>query len=116
VRAALALLSAVTACCLASGGASAAAAEPQFVGVLALAVEDDVARQLELSEDQKQALRKLIDARENLALELALQLKDVPLPERAKKLAPFRRESEQKGLELLDRDSLPWPSLPSPSV
>ena len=100
VRAALAVFSVVTACWLALDG-SAAAAEPQFVGVLALAVEDDVVRQLELSEDQKQALLKLIDARENLALELALELKDSPPPEREKKLAPFRQESEQKGLELL---------------
>lgn len=99
VRAALALCGVVTACCVVSGGA--AAAEPQFVGVLALAVEDDVARQLELSEDQKTALLKLIDARENLALELALALKNYPSSEREKKLAPFRRESEQKGLELL---------------
>ena len=90
----------VTACCLMPW--SATGAEPEFVGVLALAIEDEVAQRLGLGQDQTDALVKLIDARENVdALELALKLKDLPAPKRQEQLAPFRRESERKGLELL---------------
>ena len=90
----------VTACCLVP--CPATGAEPEFVGVLALAIEDEVAQRLGLSPDQTEALVKLIDARENVdALELALKLKDVPAAKRQEQLAPFRRESERRGLELL---------------
>ena len=80
-----------------------AAAEPDFVGVLALAIEDDVAKALALTDEQKEKLLQLIDAREGEALELALKLKDLPESERAEKLEPFRRDSELKGLALLNR-------------
>ena len=41
------------------------AAEPECVGVLALAVEDEVAQQLGLSDQQKQDLAMLIDTRDS---------------------------------------------------
>jgi len=80
----------------------AQAAESEFVGVLTLAVENDVAEQLKLTAAQKQKLLELIDARENEALELALELKDLSPAERAERLAPFRRQSESRGLAILD--------------
>lgn len=84
---------------------SATGAEPEFVGVLALAIEDEVAQRLNLGQDQRDALLKLIDARENVdALELAIQVKDLPAAKREEQLAPFRRESERKGLELLSAE------------
>lgn len=84
-----------------SGGRPGSAAEPDFVGVLALALEDDVAKQLDLGADQKEKLLELVDARESEAVELALELKGLAPAERAEKLAPFRRESEARGLALL---------------
>ena len=89
----------VAACWLAAS--CAAAADPAFVGVLALAVDDEVSQQLGLTENQKQQLLDLIDTREEEVLETALELRELPASERAEKLAPFRRESESKGLELL---------------
>ena len=41
------------------------AAEPDFVGVLALAVEDEVARKITLSEGARAKLLEVIDRREN---------------------------------------------------
>ncbi len=81
---------------------SLAAAEADFVGMLAVAIEDDVAGQLELTPGQKEKLLKLIEAREQEALELAIRLKDLSAAERAERLTPFRRQSESKGLAVLD--------------
>ncbi|MFH1264727.1 MAG: secretin N-terminal domain-containing protein, partial [Planctomycetota bacterium] len=86
------------------GSNGAVTAEPEFVGSLALAVEDDVARLLELTAEQKAALLRLINAREDEALELALRVQELPPDEREQELAPFRRVSEQKGLELLSAE------------
>jgi len=86
------------------GSNRAVTAEREFVGSLALAVEDDVARLLELTEEQKAALLRLINAREDEALELALRVQELPPDEREQELAPFRRDSEQKGLELLSAE------------
>lgn len=80
----------------------AVAADPEFVGVLALTEEKDVAAQLNLSDDQRQKLRDLIDRRESEVLELALSLKNATAEEREAKLAPFRKASETDGLKLLD--------------
>ena len=77
------------------------AADPEFVGVLALAIEETVAKGLGLSEDQKTKLIAVIDEREEKALELALSLKSVSRAERDAKLGPFRAESEKAGLSIL---------------
>ncbi|WP_197442697.1 secretin N-terminal domain-containing protein [Lignipirellula cremea] len=79
----------------------ASAAESAFVGILALAVEDDVAEQLQLSDEVKAQLDMLIADREDAALELALRVKDLPPAEQQKELAPFIAASEQAGLALL---------------
>src|SRR5262245_55813711 len=81
----------------------AGAANDTFVGILAMANEDDVARQLGLSDDTRTGLAKLIAQRENEATELAMQ-KNLPADEQAAKLKAFREESEKKGLELLGDD------------
>lgn len=76
-------------------------AEPRFLGVVALAVEDEVAEQLGLSEAQREALAKLVEAREHDALKLALQVQDLSPIQQEIRLVPFRRESEERGLALL---------------
>jgi len=80
---------------------TASAADAEFVGVLALAVEDDAADLLGLTEQTTAALEKLVDERESKALELALQIKDLPPDQRKARLAPFAAESERLGFELL---------------
>jgi len=85
------------------GAPGATAAESEFVGVLALAIETDVAESIGLTEQQEQKLLEIIDARENEALEMAIRLKDLPVAERTAKLVPFRRESESQGLALLSK-------------
>ena len=80
------------------------AADPQFVGILAELAKDDVAKQLGLSDDQRTQLNALIDRREEEVVPLALKIMDLPAAEQEKQLAPFRRESEQQGLALLNDD------------
>jgi type II secretory pathway component GspD/PulD (secretin) len=92
----LALVSAVLVCATLSK-----AAETDFVGVLALAVEDEVARKINLSARARAKLLEVIDRRENEALEIVLGVRDLPLPQRAARLAPFRAESERQGLAVL---------------
>ncbi len=82
--------------------AAVSAADPEFVGVLALAVEKDGAAQLKLTDDQRARLLALIERRESEVLELALALRGATLAEREARLAPFRQASEAAGLKLLD--------------
>jgi len=79
-----------------------ALAADDFYGVLSLAVQDDAAAKLQLSAEQKSKLQSLLDDRENKAVDLAMQLKNLPAAESEKRLAAFRQESEAKGLALLD--------------
>jgi len=80
---------------------AAVAAVPEFVGVLARIVEEEqVARELKLTAEQKERLLELIDVREDDAVEL-LQL---PRDEQAEKLVAFRRDSEAMGLALLSSE------------
>ncbi|MDZ4820731.1 MAG: hypothetical protein SGJ20_17330, partial [Planctomycetota bacterium] len=80
---------------------TARAADATFVGTLALAVEPEVTRQLKLSDETQQALAELIAAREGEVLELALEIKDLSKAQQEAELAPYRAESEKKGLALL---------------
>ncbi len=90
-------LAAVGASLPATGGA----ADPTFVGVLAYAVDEGGSQRLGLSEATRQKLLDLIDQREADALNIVLSIKDLPPAEIAKRLAPFVRESELKGFQLL---------------
>jgi type II secretory pathway component GspD/PulD (secretin) len=84
---------------LAFSAAIVQAADATFVGVLALAVDDDVAKQLGLSAEAKEKLLALIDERETEVISAGLD--KLPDDERAAKLADFAAESEKKGLALL---------------
>jgi type II secretory pathway component GspD/PulD (secretin) len=77
------------------------AADPAFVGDLALAVDEEVARQLALDEATRAKLLELIDQRESEAVSLALDIKDLTPAERQARLAPFVAESEKQGWALL---------------
>lgn len=95
------VLAAVVALGLSGLARPAAAAEAEFVGVLADVVKDETAKELGLTGEQMAELLALIDKRETEVLEQALQLKDAPAEERQQKLAPFRAESEKLGLAIL---------------
>ncbi len=97
-----------TACWLAWGLAGAArqaaAADATFVGSLAIVVEEEVAKQLQLESTQLEQLNALIQRRESAALEVALAAKQLPVEERDRKMAEFAQESEKEGLALLKDD------------
>ena len=77
------------------------AADPTFVGKLAYAIDDEGSKRLGLSDEVKQQLLELIDRREREALNVALELKDLPPAEATARLAPFVAESERLGMALL---------------
>src|SRR5262249_10310572 len=81
----------------------ARAADATFVGVLALANEESVAKQLGLSDDTRTQLAKIIDQREKDALELAVD-RSGSAGDQAAKLKQFREAAEQEGLKLLSDD------------
>ncbi|MDP6446070.1 MAG: hypothetical protein QF805_19940, partial [Pirellulaceae bacterium] len=76
-------------------------ADPAFVGALAYAVEPETAKQLKLSDEVQAELHKYVDEREAIALAAIAKL-DSPA-EATAKLAPIVRETEQKGMALLDQ-------------
>lgn len=84
-----------------AGPERAAAADPAFVGKLALAAEPDVAQELGLSEDVQAKLAAIVDKRESEAVNLAAELRGLTPEEQNAKMAPFVAESEKQGLELL---------------
>lgn len=81
--------------------ASSQAADPTFVGMLAYAVEEPGVQRLKLSEEVRERLLELIDRRERQAVNIALEIKDLPPSEIKERLAPFVEESERQGLALL---------------
>ena len=92
----------VAASCLSLSMSSIAkAADPTFVGNLAYAVDEAGSQRLGLSDEVKQQLLQLIDRREQEALNMALELKDLPRPEAEARLAPYVAESERLGMALL---------------
>lgn len=98
---AVAVLLAISVLFLQALAGTGTAAEPEFLGRVALLAEPEVAVRLDLTETQQEQVLALIDQREQDALELALGLKDLPAAAREERLAPFRAESERKGLALL---------------
>lgn len=83
---------------------AARAADPAFVGILSLAVDEQGARHLGLSDEVREKLRRLVDQRVTEATNLALSIKDLPPELRAERLAPFVAESERLGFELLTQE------------
>src|SRR5262245_42380311 len=80
----------------------APAADPAFVGKLALIVDPEVAKELGLNDETKKKLIELIDKREQEAVALVAKLKSQPQNKQAEALAPFAAESEKIGKALLD--------------
>ncbi|QDU27432.1 Bacterial type II/III secretion system short domain protein [Anatilimnocola aggregata] len=81
--------------------ASVVAADGTFVGVLALASDPAVAKELGLSEEVLKQLTDLVGKREDEAGPLVLEIKDLPAADKEARLAPFVAESEKQGLALL---------------
>jgi type II secretory pathway component GspD/PulD (secretin) len=77
------------------------AADPAFVGKLALAVDPEVAKEIGISDEVRSQLLTLIDKRETDAVELAATVRDLPEAEKNAKMQEFVAESEKQGLELL---------------
>ncbi len=98
------LVLAVAAAMASSNNAPLQAADPTFVGNLAYAVDDEGSKRLGLSDEVKQKLVDLIDRLESEALQLALELKDLPKPEITARLAPFVAKAEELGGALLNDD------------
>jgi type II secretory pathway component GspD/PulD (secretin) len=82
------------------------AAEPAFVGKLALIVDPQVAKELGLSDETKKKLIELIDKREQEAIGVVAKLKSQPQAKQAESLAPFVAESEKLGMALLDDNQI----------
>lgn len=78
------------------------AAEPEMVGVLAVALEPAVTKQLELSDEQLQQLQDVCDTREMKGMSRAMKLSRLPREEQVAGLAEFRAESESLGLAILN--------------
>ncbi len=79
---------------------TAEAADPEFVGAMALVADREVARQLGLSDQQYEKLFDWVDDRELAATDLVLSLRG-EREELKKQLAAFAAESERLGLAML---------------
>jgi type II secretory pathway component GspD/PulD (secretin) len=79
---------------------AASAADPEFVGLMAVAAEREVAEELQLSETEYNELLEWIDEREADATEIVLTLRDQPEELKAK-MQVFASESEEIGLKRL---------------
>src|SRR5262245_19678679 len=80
----------------------APAAEPAFVGKLALTIDPEVAKELGLSEDTKKKLDELIKKREQEAVDFLAKIRSQPQAKQAEQTAAFAAESEKIGKALLD--------------
>lgn len=84
--------------------AFAQAGIPELAGVLQLVLEDEVAKELQLTDEQRAAVQKIVDERETDGLPLALKVKNDPPEERAAALASFREETVRQGLKVLSEE------------
>ncbi len=73
----------------------ASAADPELVGLLALATEPATAEKLDLNETQVERLYELLDRREAAALGVAGEVRDLSPEERSDRLRPLRVESQR---------------------
>ncbi len=99
-----ALVPCITAAFVVASALAVRAADPAFVGILSMAVDDRGAQHLGLSDEVREKLRRLIERRESAAINLALEIKDLPPEVRAERLAPFVAESEREGMALLTQE------------
>ncbi|PQO25420.1 hypothetical protein C5Y96_24065 [Blastopirellula marina] len=77
------------------------AADPTFVGALAIALEDQAANELQLSDEVRVKLKTLAYEREKQALDMALELKGASPEEKQAKLDAYVAESEKQAMALL---------------
>jgi len=76
-------------------------ADIDHLGTLSLAVQDDVAAKLQLSDEQKTKLNAELKDREDKYVDLVMQSKGLSDAEQEQKISSFRRESEAKGKAIL---------------
>ncbi|QDV73350.1 secretin N-terminal domain-containing protein [Botrimarina mediterranea] len=76
-------------------------AESEIVGLLAVALEPAVAKDLGLSDDQLGKLQALADEREMKGMTQAMKVANLPRDEQVAQLADFRAESERMAFEVL---------------
>lgn len=79
-------------------------AESELVGLLAVALEPAVAKDLGLSPEQLDKLQTLADAREMKGMTQAMKVANLPRAEQVAKLAEFRSESERLAFEVLSAE------------
>lgn len=96
------ILLSLTIAVLASMASLALAAETEMVGLLAVAIEPEVAKQIGLSDDQLNRLVDLTDEREMKGFSKAMKLSKRPREERVTEFAEFRAESERLAMAILD--------------
>lgn len=84
-----------------AGNLASGAADPTFVGGLALLDDAKMATDLELSDEVKEKIKALVADRESKAGDLVLSQKELPPEEKAAKVKAFADESEKLGLALL---------------
>lgn len=84
--------------------AAVRAAESEMVGVLAVAIEPEAAKQLGLTEDQLAKLTDLADDRELKGFSRAMKLSKLPREERVAQFADFRAESERLAMAILSEE------------
>jgi len=77
------------------------AAADEFLGVLGLTADDEVAQAVQLTPTQREKLLELVEAREAEAVELAVALREASPEDRRGRLAAFRQESERRAQALL---------------
>ena len=80
---------------------ASSALETETLGSLAVALEPEVAKQLKLTDEQQQALWRVVDRQEQKSMELVMKYGDLSRDERVKKFAPFRAETEAEVSKLL---------------
>ena len=81
------ILALVVAVVTLSSSLTATAADPAFVGKLALAADPQVAKEIGLSDEVRSQLIALIDKRETDAVELLGEVKDLPEDQKKAKMA-----------------------------
>ncbi|QGJ72285.1 Hypothetical protein PBC10988_40030 [Planctomycetales bacterium 10988] len=84
---------------------------PELLGKMALLEEPGVMKSLNLREAEQEQILEWIDRRVEAGTELLLDVNDLPPAERDQRLAPFRRETESLGQNLLSEEQ--WEKLNS---
>jgi len=82
----------------------AVAADPEIVGVLAIAVDPKVAAELQLDDETKAKLLAIVEKKEDEALSLSREIENLPAGEKQKRMAAFVVAAETEGMMLLNEE------------